>query len=81
MDLWKFGDRKSYTSLELLAALFDIETSKSEMDGSMVNSVYYEEKNLEKIKEYCLQDVIVTANLYLKLNCLPIVRAENIVRV
>ncbi len=80
MDLWKFGDRKSYTSLELLAAIFGLETSKKEMDGSMVNKVYYEEKNIEKIKEYCLQDVIVTANLYLKLNSMPEIPAENIIR-
>jgi len=80
MDLWKFGDRKSYTSLELLAAIFDIESSKSDMDGSMVNEVYYRDKGLEKIKEYCLQDVIVTANLFLKLNCLPVISPENIIR-
>jgi hypothetical protein len=80
MDLWKFGDRKSYTSLELLATIFGLETSKKDMDGSMVNKVYYEEKNLEKIKEYCLQDVIVTANLYLKLNTKPEIRPENVVR-
>lgn len=81
MDLWKFGDRKSYTSLELLAAIFGIESSKTDMDGSMVHMVYYKENNLEKIKEYCLQDVIVTANLYLKLNCLPTIGSQHIVRV
>ncbi len=80
MDLWKFGDRKSYTSLELLAAIFNIDTSKNEMDGSMVNKSYYTENGLEQIKEYCLQDVIVTANLFLKLNCLPVIDPENITR-
>ena len=80
MDLWKFGDRKSYTSLELLAAIFGIESSKNDIDGSQVNHVYYENKDLEKIKDYCLQDVIVTANLYLKLNCLPVIASENTIR-
>ena len=80
MDLWKFGDRKSYTSLELLAAIFNIGSSKGEMDGSLVNQVYYQEKNLEKIKDYCLQDVIVTANLFLKLKCLPVIEPENIIK-
>jgi predicted PolB exonuclease-like 3'-5' exonuclease len=79
MDYWKFGDRKSYTSLELLAAIFNIDTSKSDMDGSKVNHVYHIEKNLDKIKNYCLQDVIVTANLYLKLNCLSIIGPENVI--
>lgn len=80
MDLWKFGDRKSYTSLELLAAIFGIESSKNDIDGSQVNKVYYSDNDLEKIKDYCLQDVIVTANLYLKLNSLPVIATENIIR-
>ena len=46
MELWKFGDRKNFTSLELLAALFDIPTSKDSIDGSMVSTVYYEENDL-----------------------------------
>ncbi|MEP2773012.1 MAG: 3'-5' exonuclease [Fulvivirga sp.] len=67
MDMWKFGDWKHYTSLELLATLFGIESSKTDMDGSMVNEVYYQEGNLKKIADYCTDDVIVTANLYCKL--------------
>ena len=57
MDMWKFGDRKSYTSLELLTALFDIETSKitdgDYIDGSLVNKVYYHEKDINRINKYC----------------------------
>ncbi|QSE98070.1 3'-5' exonuclease [Fulvivirga lutea] len=67
MDMWKFGDWKHYTSLDLLAAIFGIESSKSDMDGSMVNAVYHEENGLDKIADYCIQDVIVTAQLYAKL--------------
>ena len=79
MNMWKFGDLKNYTSLELLTALFGIESSKKGMDGSMVNEVYYNEKNLDKIAEYCTADVIVTAQLYLKLNQAPLIAEENIV--
>ncbi|GAA0891864.1 3'-5' exonuclease [Fulvivirga kasyanovii] len=67
MDMWKFGDWKHYTSLDLLAAIFNIESSKTDMSGSDVNRVYYKDQNLEKIADYCLQDVAVTAQLYLKL--------------
>lgn len=67
MDMWKFGDWKHYTSLDLLATIFNIDSSKSDMDGSMVNQVYHEEKGLKKIAEYCLRDVEVTARLYAKL--------------
>ncbi|MCU0318435.1 MAG: 3'-5' exonuclease, partial [Amoebophilaceae bacterium] len=46
MELWKFGDRKSFTSLHLLATLFGINSSKELMEGSEVNHYYYIENNL-----------------------------------
>jgi 3'-5' exonuclease len=67
MELWKFGDYKHFTSLDLLAAVFDIPSSKNGIDGSKVNQVYYEEKDLARIKDYCLRDVEVLAQLFLKL--------------
>lgn len=70
LDMWKFGDYKHYTSLDLLASIFNIPSSKDGIDGSKVNAVYYKEKNLEKIKEYCVRDVVVLAQLYLKLKCI-----------
>ncbi|MBO6515680.1 MAG: 3'-5' exonuclease [Bacteroidia bacterium] len=66
MQLWKFGDYKSYTSLDLLAALFDVPTPKDDIDGSMVYQVYYEENDLERIKEYCQKDIVTLANVLLR---------------
>ncbi len=67
MELWKFGDYKHFTSLDLLAEILGIESSKSDIDGSMVNEVYYENDDLERITEYCKRDVSVLAQVYLKL--------------
>lgn len=67
MELWKFGDYKKFTSLELLAALFDIPTPKDDIDGSQVGQVYWEDKDLERIVNYCSKDVVTTARLLLKL--------------
>lgn len=78
MEMWKFGDHKSYTSLDLLAALFHIPSSKSTIDGSQVNYVYHQEKDLEKIGEYCRADVIVLAQLFLKLKGYPLIPDDNI---
>jgi len=61
MELWKFGDYKSYTSLQLLAATFNIPTPKDDIDGSQVARVYYEEKDLVRIKTYCVKDVVTVA--------------------
>jgi DNA polymerase elongation subunit (family B) len=74
MELWKFGDYKHFTSLDLLAAIFDVPTSKSDIDGSRVNHVYHVEKDLVKIKDYCLRDVEVLARLFLKLKCISLER-------
>ncbi|MCG8309362.1 MAG: 3'-5' exonuclease [Cytophagales bacterium] len=68
MELWKFGDRKNFTSLELLAALFGIESSKDDIDGSRVNEVYYKENDLGRISKYCQRDVMVTAQVFLRLH-------------
>lgn len=80
LEFWKFGDYKNYTSLDLLAAIFDVPSSKINMDGSEVNATYYIEKNVEKIKEYCCEDVVVLAQLYLKLNALELIPEQNIIR-
>ena len=66
MQLWKFGDYKNYTSLDVLTTLFNIPTPKSDMDGSDVARVYWEEKDLARIVEYCQRDVIAVAQLILK---------------
>lgn len=67
MELWKFGDYKSFVSLELLAHILDIPTPKDDIDGSMVASVYYEEKDLFRIVKYCEKDVLTLANVFCRL--------------
>ena len=79
MEMWKFGDRKNFTSLDLLTTIFNIPSSKSDIDGSMVNKVHNEEENgLERIQKYCQGDVVATAQLFLKMNALPVVDEKNI---
>ncbi len=79
LELWKFGDYKHFTSLDLLATIFDIETSKDDIDGSQVNKVYYEEQDLERITVYCKKDVSVLAQVFLRLNQLPSIANGNII--
>ena len=80
LELWKFGDYKHYTSLDLLAAIFNIPSSKGSMDGSMVNEAYYREKQLQKIAEYCVGDVVAIAQLYLKMKGLNLIEEQNIIQ-
>ena len=66
LELWKFGDYKSYTSLKLLTKAFGIPTPKDDIDGSQVAHVYYKEKNLDRIEVYCRKDVLALTQLYLR---------------
>ena len=81
LEMWKFGDRKNFTSLDLLTALFDIPGSKNDLDGSKVNDVYYLENGLERIANYCMEDVIALAQLYLRLHNKPLIENDNVIRI
>lgn len=73
MELWKFGDFKNYTSLALLATVLGIKSPKDDIDGSMVGRVYYDEHDLDRIVTYCEKDVKTVAQIYLRMNYLPLI--------
>lgn len=79
MEMWKFGDRKSYTSLHLLATLLGITSSKEVMNGSEVNEYYHRKKALDAIANYCMQDVVVAAQLFLRLHGCDLLPPDRIV--
>jgi 3'-5' exonuclease len=66
LELWRFGDYKHYTSLNLLTAVFNIPSPKDDIDGSMVAHVYYVEKDLKRIVKYCEKDVLALVQLLLR---------------
>jgi uncharacterized protein YprB with RNaseH-like and TPR domain len=78
MELWKFGDYKHYTSLELLTAVFNIPSPKEDIDGSMIAETYYIKNDLQKIVEYCQRDVIAVCQLLLKYKGDDLIDEKNI---
>lgn len=78
MELWKFGDYKNFTSLELLATIFGIPSPKDDIQGSDIASVYWIDKNLERIVTYCQKDVLTIVNLFLKFQGKPILDESSI---
>lgn len=78
LELWKFGDFKSFTSLNLLAHTLGIPTPKDDIDGSKVWEVYWKEKNLPRIVTYCQKDVVTVAQILLRMNGEELIREENI---
>ncbi|MFD0992233.1 3'-5' exonuclease [Tenacibaculum geojense] len=81
MDLWKFGDYKHFTSLKLLTHILGIPSPKQDIDGSEVANVYYKQQNLQRIVNYCENDTLAVAQLYLRFNNVPILKQNQIVSV
>ncbi|MDE3253694.1 MAG: ribonuclease H-like domain-containing protein [Bacteroidota bacterium] len=78
LNWWKFGDNKNYVSLHLLANVLGIPSSKSDINGADVQDVYYKEGNLDRIVAYCQRDVVVTANIILRFQNLPLLTEDSI---
>ncbi len=81
LELWKFGDYKHFTSLNLLTAIFDIPSPKDDIDGSEVAQVYYNEQDLQRIAIYCEKDVLATAQLFLRYKGEPLIDSDAVERV
>ncbi|MGB0377145.1 MAG: 3'-5' exonuclease [Flavobacteriaceae bacterium] len=78
MQLWRFGDYKNYTSLKLLAHILGIPSPKEDIDGSKVAQVYYEEKNINRIVQYCEKDVVTIAQIFLRYRNEPLLTKDQI---
>jgi len=78
MELWKFGDRKSWTSLKLLAGVLGFPSPKDDIDGSEVGRVYWADKDLERIGIYCEKDVLATVQLFLRYKLMPLLEEEQV---
>ena len=78
MSLWCFGDRKAFTSLELLAYVLGVPTPKDDISGADVARLYHIENDIDRIARYCRKDVIATAQVYLRITGGDIVPEQHI---
>lgn len=79
LEMWKFGDYKHYVSLDLLTQIFNIDSPKDDIDGSMVNEIYWKENDLQRIELYCRKDVVALAQVFLRLIGKPTIDKKNII--
>jgi len=79
MQLWRFGDIKNYTSLELLCAVMGIPTPKDDIEGSDVWHVYWKDHALTRIVQYCEKDVLAISRLFMKFKNMEFVADENVI--
>lgn len=77
MEMWKFGDFKSYTSLALLAYVLRVPTPKDDISGADVGRVYWKEKDIARIALYCEKDVTTVAQIMLRFQGKPLISPEH----
>jgi hypothetical protein len=76
MELWKFGDYKAFTSLALLAQLFNLPCPKDDLDGSRVGETYWVDRDLPRIVRYCRKDVETLVQVYQRMRGSPVPAAS-----
>jgi uncharacterized protein YprB with RNaseH-like and TPR domain len=81
MELWKFGDFKSYTSLKLLTKILGIPSPKGDIDGSQVGHVFHVEKDIDRIVTYCEKDVVAVAQVLLRMRREELLIDEEVIHV
>ncbi|WP_242092327.1 3'-5' exonuclease [Aestuariivivens sediminicola] len=81
LDLWKFGDYKTFTSLKLLTNVLGIPSPKDDIDGSQVYRVYYEDKDMDRIITYCEKDTIAVAQVLLRLRTDELLSDDEIIHI
>ena len=67
LELWKFGDYKTYTSLKLMTNVLGVPSPKDDIDGSEVRDVFYKDQDIDRIIRYCEKDTIAVAQIILRL--------------
>ena len=81
LELWKFGDYKTFTSLKLMAHVLGIPSPKDDIDGSEVRDVFYEQNDIDRIITYCEKDTITVAQIILRLRNEPLLMDDEILSV
>lgn len=81
LELWKFGDYKTYTSLKLMAHVLGIPSPKDDIDGSEVRGVFYEENDIDRIVVYCEKDTVTVAQILLRLRNEDILNPHEILSI
>ncbi|SDR77209.1 hypothetical protein SAMN04515667_0614 [Formosa sp. Hel1_31_208] len=81
LELWKFGDYKTYTSLKLLTNVLGIPSPKDDIDGSEVYRVFYKDKSIDRIITYCEKDTIAVAQIFLRLRGDQLLQDNEIIHV
>jgi predicted PolB exonuclease-like 3'-5' exonuclease len=78
LQFWKFGEFKNFVSVDLLCTLLGIDSPKQTMSGQDVAQMYWQERNRQRIIDYCEHDVLAVAHILLRLMGTQTMNKSNI---
>lgn len=78
MELWKFGDFRSFVSLDLLTTVLGLPSPKDDIRGNMVGDVYWNSHDINRIVTYCEKDVLAVARILLRIMNLGEITEANV---
>lgn len=81
LELWKFGDYKTFTSLKLMTHVLGIPSPKDDIDGSEVCEVFYKDNDIDRIIRYCEKDTVAVAQIILRFRNEDLLVSEEILSV
>jgi hypothetical protein len=79
MELWKFGDHKNYTSLDLLTVVLNISSPKNDISGADIFRTYWKEHDLPRIVTYCRKDVVAVLQVLMRFKGEALIPEDRIV--
>ena len=79
-EMWMFGNRRYPVSLFTLCSLFTIPYQKH-AGGTELHHTFYKLEDIDQITQWSQQDVIATAQLYLRYRCESTLPEEKIILV
>jgi 3'-5' exonuclease len=80
LEMWRFGDSRHFVPLDLLAAVLNLPTQPLEWTGDQTSLVYYQNKELLRIRGYARESIVTLVQVYLRLVGAPLVNEPNITR-
>ncbi len=79
LERWQFGDKRYFIPLDLLAATLKVPAKTPEWTGDQTSFVYHEDGDLDRIRQYARDSIVMLVQVYLKMLGAPTIADDHIV--
>ncbi|GAA4449114.1 3'-5' exonuclease [Nibrella saemangeumensis] len=79
LENWRFGERSHFVPLDLLAAILDVPAKPLDLTEEQVNLVYYGENDMNRIRQYTQDSIVMLTQVYLRMTGAPLLEENHII--